>query len=205
MRIKETVSQVIRNCPECSEMNKGLAAMKQHQQQNGARYVQAADGQQQLSLTPPVGTTPPVSMSPSVSMNPPVGMHSPLTMTPPAPMNQPNDIYAHLQAHAHQDSPNNQLQMEAQQHDTYSQFAHDNDFNDMPVDPALMEGIQHNASLADLPPSPFLTAGHGLDGIPRMGDLDIHGLGGDEERAPTAREEIRRRIDRANLVGGYGQ
>jgi hypothetical protein len=26
IRIKETVNQVIRNCPECSEMNKGLSA-----------------------------------------------------------------------------------------------------------------------------------------------------------------------------------
>ena len=33
VRIKETVSQVIRNCPECSEMNKGLSAMRQGQNQ----------------------------------------------------------------------------------------------------------------------------------------------------------------------------
>ncbi|KAF2641296.1 histone acetyltransferase Spt10 [Massarina eburnea CBS 473.64] len=47
VRIKETVSQVIRNCPECSEMNKGLSAVRTQQ----ARHVQ--------QQTPPAPLTTP--------------------------------------------------------------------------------------------------------------------------------------------------
>ena len=173
VRIKETVSQVIRNCPECSEMNKGLSAMRQNQNQNQnqARYSQPTSGQ------------------------------SPLTPTPHV------DLYVHLQPDqpSRQDSPGNQLQLEAaQQQDSFPQYPQHNGF-DMPVDPALMEGIQTNTSLADLPPSPFLTAGQGLNGVPPMGELDtassnLHPSGA-AERTPTAREEIRRRLNR---VAAYG-
>jgi hypothetical protein len=53
IRIKETVSQVIRNCPECSEMNKGLSAMRQNQNQNSARYSQPSNGGSPVTPTPP--------------------------------------------------------------------------------------------------------------------------------------------------------
>lgn len=53
IRIKETVSQVIRNCPECSEMNKGLSAMRQNQNQNQARYSQPSNGGSPVTPTPP--------------------------------------------------------------------------------------------------------------------------------------------------------
>lgn len=176
VRIKETVSQVIRNCPECSEMNKGLSAMRQNQSQthtqtqtqtqNQGRYSQTSDGQ------------------------------SPLTPTPPV------DVYAHL----HQsppprpDSPNSQLQIEAaRQQNSFPPYLQHSNY-ELPVDPALMEGIQTDANLADLPPSPFLTAGQGVDGLPQIGELDptsskLHELG-TGERAPTAREEMRRRLNR---------
>lgn len=132
---------------------------------------------------------------------------SPLTPTPP---NQ----YPPTQPPARPDSPSNQLRIESAQHvGPYSQYAAHNDY-DMPVDPALMEGIQPGVSLADLPPSPFLTAGQGVSGLPQLGHLDS--LGGNlhdqshmgidssrtDERAPTAREEMRRRLNR---VAQYGQ
>nr|GFD58771.1 hypothetical protein [Tanacetum cinerariifolium] len=59
------------------------------------------------------------------------------------------------------DSPSHQLQLEAQQHQQHPQPAYpsyENDAYDMPLDPALMQGVQH---LADLPPSPFLAAQSG--------------------------------------------
>jgi hypothetical protein len=173
IRIKETVSQVIRNCPECSEMNKGLSAMRQNQNQNHnqARYSQPTNGQSPLTSTPPVE------------------VYAHIRPTPPPP----------------QDSPGSQLQLEAAQQQipfpTYSQHSN----YDMPLDPALMEGMQADRSLADLPPSPFLTAGQASDGVPPMGELDQKPpnllLSAANERAPTAREEIRRRLNR---VAAYG-
>ncbi|KAH5505651.1 hypothetical protein HBI29_134510 [Parastagonospora nodorum] len=170
VRIKETVSQVIRNCPECSEMNKGLSAMRQNQNQNQnqARYSQPTNGQ------------------------------SPQTSTPPV------DVYAHLrQSPPPQDSPNGQLQLEAAQN-TFPAYPQHNEF-DMPVDPALMEDVKRNGSLADLPPSPFLAAGAGLDGVPPMGELNQNSstpqASGANERAPTAREEMRRRLNRVAEFG----
>ncbi|KAH8724560.1 hypothetical protein GQ44DRAFT_654273 [Phaeosphaeriaceae sp. PMI808] len=186
VRIKETVSQVIRNCPECSEMNKGLSALRQNQNQNQnqARYNQPAKAQ------------------------------SPMTHTPSI------DLYSHLRQDEppSQESPSNQLQLEAtQQQDLFPHFSQPNGFN-MPVDPALMEGIQSNTTLAELPPSPFLNADPSADGVPHMGNIDhsdtkFHtsnpffteakptGLEGTAERALTAREEMRRRLNR---VASYG-
>jgi hypothetical protein len=171
VRIKETVSQVIRNCPECSEMNKGLSAMRQNQNQNQsqARYSQTSNGQ------------------------------SPLTPTPPI------DMYAQMRPSPQttQDSPNDQLQLEAAQR-TFPAYPQHDGF-DMPVDPALMEGVRRNGSLADLPPSPFLAAGEGLDGVPPMGELSQTSstpqASGGSERAPTAREEMRRRLNRVAEFG----
>ncbi|CAO2656471.1 Nn.00g052740.m01.CDS01 [Neocucurbitaria sp. VM-36] len=176
VRIKETVSQVIRNCPECSEMNKGLSAMRQNQNSTRSSYLQ------------------------------PNLRQSPLTPTPPTQ-------YPPSQPPVRPDSPSNQLQIEsAQHHEPYSQYAPTNDY-DMPVDPALMEGIQPGPNLADLPPSPFLAAGQGLSGLPQLGHLDPLGTNlhdqsqmsidsaGADERAPTAREEMRRRLNR---VAQYG-
>jgi hypothetical protein len=170
VRIKETVSQVIRNCPECSEMNKGLSAMRQNQNQ---RYSQPSNGQSPLTPTPPAD------------------MYSQFRPSPSMPRG----------------SPNAQLQLEAAQQNTFTPLPQQNDF-DMPVDPALMEGIQRNgslASLADLPPSPFLAAGEGTNGVPPMSELDPKSSmphdSGAGERASTASEEMRRRISRAAAYG----
>jgi hypothetical protein len=172
VRIKETVSQVIRNCPECSEMNKGLSAMRQNQNQN-QRYSQPSNGQSPLTPTPPAD------------------MYSQFRPSPSIP----------------QGSPNAQLQLEAAQQNTFRTLPQHNDF-DMPVDPALMEDIQRNgslASLADLPPSPFLAAGEGTDGVPPMDELDPKSSMPHDsrvgERASTASEEMRRRISRAAAYG----
>lgn len=149
VRIKETVSQVIRNCPECSEMNKGLSAMRQNQNsnQNNSQNQRYNDNQQ----SPPATSTPPAY--------------------PPPP-----------------DSAEDQLHLENQN----AQRFQDSEFN-MPVDPALMEDIKH---LADLPPSPFLAPGQGDDvGLNRNGVPKL------EERAPTAREEMRRRLERVAEFG----
>lgn len=137
---------------------------------------------------------------------------SPLTPTPPIQ-------YPPSQPPRRSDSPGNQLQVEAaqhQHHNPYSQYAANNDY-DLPVDPALMEGLQPNLSLAELPPSPFLAAGQGHSRVPQvaqLGHLDVSNSNmhdqsrmsiepsGADERAPTAREELRRRLNR---VAQYGQ
>jgi RimJ/RimL family protein N-acetyltransferase len=176
VRIKETVSQVIRNCPECSEMNKGLSAMRANQ----SRSSQPTNGQQQYS--------PPANERPDL----------------------PRPAISHFLPHQsidRADSPSHQLQIEAaKQHPTYPQFS--TDTYNMPLDPALMQGAQPDLRLADLPPSPFLTA------LDQNGDAQLDGLDlpdapdafghtpGPERRAPTARAEMRRRLDR---VARYGR
>lgn len=185
VRIKETVSQVIRNCPECSEMNKGLSAMRANQ----ARSSQQSNGQQQ-QYSPPSNDQ----------------------LQPMAHYSQPPSDRA--------DSPSYQLQLETQQqHQQPTYPPYSNETYDMPLDPALMQGVQH---LADLPPSPFLAAQS------RNGDthlvsqdrplLDAPANGytqtrnnasdssyahtGGPQRRPSARAEMRRRLDR---VARYGR
>ncbi|KAF2121859.1 hypothetical protein BDV96DRAFT_483315 [Lophiotrema nucula] len=178
VRIKETVSQVIRNCPECSEMNKGLNAMR----------VQ------------------PRPSLPNISING-MDMASPLAPTPgPPPQYQQHQ-------NNRSPSPSDQLQMEAAQHSAQlmNSISHHHPqpqpFNsyEMPVDPALMDGV---VNLRDLPPSPFLAASANLP-IPQLPDLDPPDLPPpvermepepQEERAPTAREELRRRLTRAGYA-----
>jgi hypothetical protein len=175
VRIKETVSQVIRNCPECSEMNKGLSAVRASQ----TRYpAQHPDSPGQMPTPTPMQHYPPQGSS----------------------LERP-------------DSPSHQLQLEAaQQHDPFASFHAQHASYHMPVDPALMDGMQsQHTSLEDLPPSPFLAAGQhasheipnmtlaaqDLSALPRLGeDSDMAGTG---ERAPTASMELRRRLTRAGF------
>ncbi|KAH9879831.1 hypothetical protein J1614_001855 [Plenodomus biglobosus] len=141
VRIKELVSQVIRNCPQCSEMNKGLSAIRQGQNQSrsSSSYLKTTGPSGQSPHTP----TPPLQFPPS-------------------------------QSPARPDSPTTQLQLEStQQQDIYPQYSNTVGF-DLPVDPALMQGIQRAAlNLADLPPSPFLNAGQAPSSAPMMGNLSL--------------------------------
>ncbi|KAF9700893.1 hypothetical protein EKO04_000578 [Ascochyta lentis] len=182
VRIKETVSQVIRNCPECSEMNKGLSAMRVNQ----SRSSQTTNGQRQYS--PPANDQ---HISSSAASH-----------------------FSQHQATNRADSPNFPAQLEVTQHaqqspqpqqPTFPQYP--NDTYDMPLDPALMRGVQH---LADLPPSPFLAA-QSQKGDARLGGLDqpdasepYRHTGGPQRRAPTARAEMRRRLDRVARYGRRG-
>ncbi|KAB2105765.1 hypothetical protein AG0111_0g5745 [Alternaria gaisen] len=156
--------------PKQHEMNKGLSAMRQGQNQaraearSGSSFLSSSATQPNLTPTPP-------------------SLFSPTQPPPPS------------------DSPNSQLQLEAaqQQGTIYPQYSQDNGY-DLPVDPALMQGMQPAANLADLPPSPFLAAqvsnraGH-------AGELDHQRMSLDpglDERAPTAGEEMRRRLNRVS-------
>lgn len=185
VRIKETVSQVIRNCPECSEMNKGLAIER-------IRTGQPTRWAAQLRQEPlDTQTTPPLPQ--------------PFTSPPPArPLEQSN-------------SPNTQLQIEtATQHQEFYDFSTQHNGFDLPVDPALMNGVTPSLSLENLPPSPFLTASQTLaQSIPQIPNMDLPAtdegevntqavedvtMDGTAERAPTAREELRRRLTRAGYA-----
>jgi hypothetical protein len=127
---------------------------------------------------------------------------SPESSTPPG------DVYAHLRPSpsACPDSPSTQLQLEAaQQQNSFTPYPQHNDFA-VPLDPALMEGIRSDSNLAELPPSPFLAAGEGSDSVTPMNEMEkndpiLRAASIKDERAPTAREEIRRRLDR---VAAYG-
>ncbi|KAH6637671.1 hypothetical protein C7974DRAFT_389962 [Boeremia exigua] len=179
VRIKETVSQVIRNCPECSEMNKGLSAMRTNQSRSST-----TNGQQHQQYSPPANDQ-------NVS---------------PAAMTQ----YAPDQAADRANSPSYQLQSETQQQRSqqppYSQYA--NDTYDLPLDPVLMQGVQH---LADLPPSPFLAAQTQNEDQQLGGHILLEAstnsyehTGGPQRRVPSARAEMRRRLDRVARYGRRG-
>ncbi|CAI6338468.1 unnamed protein product [Periconia digitata] len=176
VRIKETVSQVIRNCPECSEMNKVSSAVRVQQ----ARYAtQVSDSPVNMGTSTPAG----VFLSPQ-----------------PLPLQRAG-------------SPGHQLQIEASQ--PFSAFAGDHHDYDMPLDPALMEGVHPQLSLQDLPPSPFLTAGQhmspelSMQQIPNMGLVSPNSPASishpvpdgistiSEERISDPGEELQRRLTRA--------
>lgn len=184
VRIKETVSQVIRNCPECSEMNKGLAIERIR---TGQPTRWASQPQESVDSQ----TTPPLSQQ---FASPPQ----------PRPLERP-------------DSPSNQLQIEAgQQHPALYEFNTQHDGFDMPVDPALMNGVAPAPNLENLPPSPFLAAGQDMkQSMTQITTLDLPStdlgdvsngtvedvtMAGTVERAPTAREELRRRLTRAGYA-----
>lgn len=180
VRIKETVSQVIRNCPECSEMNKGLANNR------------SSFGTQRFPQQPPSTTAPPRPQ--------------------PTPGRQQR-FRAHV---TREESPGAQLQLEAAQAHTFPEHGRYPSNFDMPLDPALMGDGNGPANLEDLPPSPFLAAGRGLQPVPQVSNLDLpvpdlpppvarmpsgdSEMSGMGERAPTVREEIRRRLTRAGQV-----
>jgi hypothetical protein len=191
VRIKETVSQVIRNCPECSEMNKNLAASRK-----AYDYPRFAV---QPSQIPSSSNTP----APSTLVTSPV---------PSAPPAQPIPAQTHI--HGNRDeSPSNQLQIESSQAHHPAPFIQEPQYNafEMPVDPALMDGTQQ-PGLANLPPSPFLAAypnnevprqdfappdiAPGADQLGDVGmaqDTQMSGM----EQPHSGREEIRRRLTRA--------
>lgn len=105
--------------------------------------------------------------------------------------------------------------MEAAQHSTHP-TPHMSHYNyEMPVDPALMDGMHQPANLEDLPPSPFLHAGRGLP-VPAMSALDPLGTGqhapvarmgddthmsGTDEQGVSAGDRLRRRMVNAGFEG----
>lgn len=190
VRIKETVSQVIRNCPECSEMNKGLAIER-------LRTGQPTRWATQLQQESPLDsqTTSPLSQQHQQFVSPP----------PARPLERPN-------------SPSTQLQLEAaaQQHNDFYDFGAQHGSFDLPVDPALMNGVAPALGLENLPPSPFLNATQNMSqsmaNIPNMDlpatdvsqmnarSMEDVTMDGASDRAPTAREELRRRLTRAGYA-----
>ncbi|KAH7138299.1 histone acetyltransferase Spt10 [Dendryphion nanum] len=207
VRIKETVSQVIRNCPECSEMNKNLYNSRAHRALN--------------NTTPPGGTSqapvpPPPPPDPTQASNVfqvQQREESPSTQLQlEAAQNQ-----AHQQHHEHQHHQQTQ-----HHHGFYSGY--------LPVDPALMSDSlstptphhhpHHNqlSSFEDLPPSPFLAASNSTPlrmpmdtelelqtpdlppPLARMRDGDSV-MSGTDERPPTVRAEIHRRLTRRSGRG----
>jgi hypothetical protein len=223
VRIKETVSQVIRNCPECSEMNKGLSNVRTSTGGQQTRFVQ----QQQ-----PGYTRSSLSNQTSMSSQQSQGQGD----REESPSDQLQMEAAQHQTHS------------SHHHDTGpASFVEQLQFNasfDMPLDPQLMDpnsqsnhahfqNANHNhnhtsshsnpnqgsaSTLGDLPPSPFLAAGRTLQPVSQMSGLDHLpppdlppplslsdpdgdvGMGDVVERAPSARQELRRRLTRAGYA-----
>ncbi|KAF2259987.1 hypothetical protein CC78DRAFT_536722 [Lojkania enalia] len=196
VRIKETVSQVIRNCPECSEMNKGLSAMR----------AQVRPIPQPIPITPTPGPRyqrrdPSRSPSPSDQLQMEAAQHEAQHSQFLNTVRQYNGTHTHTRANLPTTTTNNNLPAPS----TY----------EMPLDPALMDGLSQSQphpqpqspplNLHDLPPSPFLAAGRGLP-VPQMPALDSPALQPNSTqemdvdegpRGANAREEIRRRLTRA--------
>ena len=176
VRIKETVSQVIRNCPECSEMNKGLSAMRAAQTQS--RSSQPASTPlpqpQQLPPQPQPQPQPQPPQSQQQILSPSAPPH-----THPQPHPQPHPQFSvpssvpptnpHL--HLTTTHPHPHSHQHPHHHPT---FPYDPSY-DMPLDPALTHTMRPAPSLADLPPSPFLAPTQPV----AMGDLRMGGLDGE--------------------------
>jgi hypothetical protein len=170
VRIKETVSQVIRNCPECSEMNKGLSAMRAAQTQSRSSQP-ASTPLPQLQQLPPQPQHQQQQQQPQEQiLSPPAPPHThPQTHQQPQPQfslpssGPPTNPHLHLTAtHPHQHAH------------THPTFPYDPSY-DMPVDPALTHSLRPAPSLADLPPSPFLAPTQPGN----MNDVRMSGLDGD--------------------------
>ena len=145
VRIKETVSQVIRNCPECSEMNKGLSAMRQGQNQARAEARCASTFSSTTASQKPMPQTASTSLTPT-----PPSLFSP--SQPPASVPSSSS-----------DSPSTQIHVAQPAQPTHVFHHHHQQPFDLPVDPVLMDGIQSSVPATDIvrpvdlpPTSPFL-------------------------------------------------
>jgi hypothetical protein len=142
VRIKETVSQVIRNCSVCGELNKGLAVVRAQRFHQPTHHATSLD-----------------------------------------PQHVPDE---------RDESPSDQLQMEAAQHShavqNYPMPPGGFGGYEMPLDPALLNGVRQHANLEDAPPSPFLAASRTLlmdsPTIPSMAPLPD--MSATESHSPTA-------------------
>jgi GNAT superfamily N-acetyltransferase len=201
VRIKETVSQVIRNCPECSEMNKGLSAMRATQSQSrpSQSQTQPSNAQQQQQTQSQQYLPPPADPT-----------HLSLPSDPSFPPQRA-------------DSPSYQLQVEAQVHPDQSYPPFTGNAFDIPLDPAL---IHSPSRLADLPPSPFLAAEntqhttHLGEDVPNFFNtsngsasggavanstaVEYAHTGGPARRPLRARAEMRRRLDGVARYAWHG-
>lgn len=162
VRIKETVSQVIRNCSECNELNKNVL----HRQPTQPIYRAGESG--------PDAEKAKVEVFREIRA---VTAHKPR----PIAVRNSHVPLPRDQREQREESPGAQLQMEASQAQAqaqqqsqqmpYSWVALDRvqiphpygtlpqhyQTYSMPVDPAIMQSNQH-MNLQDLPPSPFLAA-----------------------------------------------
>lgn len=135
VRIKETVSQVIRNCPDCNEMNK--TAPVRPEGSSSRRPNGSSPGTSGVSAAGRVLSLPP--KQPSRSPSPSQQIH------------QEASAIAHAQQHSQAPisaSPNEPAIIGGIIQ--YSNY-------EMPVDPRIMDNVQPPQTLSQ-PPSPFLSA-----------------------------------------------
>lgn len=186
VRIKETVSQVIRNCPECSEMNKGLA---------NSRVARSFNA------------TPPGAPHPMTPTAPP--LHFPqLPQYPQAP-NRPDSPSNQLQMEAAQahsiphfnSSINSNYEMPVDPA-LMENLTHSTNLEDLPPSPFLAAGrglpvpqLSHlDIPIPDLPPP--------ITRVPSDVPAEDTAMTGTEEQRPrrNAGAELRRRLTRAGFA-----
>ena len=186
VRIKETVSQVIRNCPDCSEMNKGLA---------NSRVARS------FNMTPP---GPPQPITPTA----PPQRYQPI---PQAPPDRPDSPSNQLQLEAAQAQPDfsNQNGFEMPLDPALmGSIRQASSLEDLPPSPFLTASrnlpvpqLSHmDLPIPDLPPP----AARVTNAIPlsavSQDDTAMTGMDDPTVRTRNAAAEIRRRLTRA----GYG-
>jgi hypothetical protein len=177
VRIKETVSQVIRNCPECSEMNKGLSAMRQGQNER-RKEAQAQNSSFMQPHTQSLTPTPPIQYSPP---QPPPRTDSPSNQLQMESA-QHQDGYAQFPQHNEFDLPVDPALMDALQRRP--------NHAELPPSPFLHigQGLKVVANM-----SGAAGVDHTLRKSSSRMSIDTPNM---DERASAAGQEMRRRLDR---------
>ena len=181
IRIKETVSHVIKNCPDCKDVNK--PPILRTENRGRSKTIDEAPATLPAAPPPPPPPAPPSAQPPTEVQTAPQEdlTTNPISNHDFASMQQPmdlandhlNDPNGHLDAHLNPDlhlHPDTHLDPDAHLHpDT-----HLNPYDDMAIDPQIMEQIQAMASEYDQNPHAFVQAGLAQFDAPHLQPHDPH-------------------------------
>lgn len=181
IRIKETVSHVIKNCPDCKDVNK--PPLLRTENRGRSKTIDEAPATLPAEAAPPPPPAPPSAQPPTEVPTAPqedlttnhISNHDFASMQQPMDLGNDhlNDPNGHLDAHLNPDlhlHPDTHLDPDAHLHpDT-----HLNPYDDMAIDPQIMEQIQAMASEYDQNPHAFVQAGLAQFDAPHLQPHDPH-------------------------------
>ncbi|KAK5190544.1 Protein spt10 [Exophiala xenobiotica] len=163
IRIKETVSHVIKNCPDCKDVNKPPTLRTDTRGRSKTIDEAPTTLPESPLVPPPPSAQPPIEVQTAsqedlttnhISNHDFASMQQPMDLANDH-LNDPNghlDAHLNTDLHLHRDT---HLNPDAHLHPD----AHLNPYDDMAIDPQIMEQIQAMASEYDQDPNVFVQAG----------------------------------------------